>query len=77
MSYDNYGYPVMKITQKQVDKHLFLCDKFDSNVELPEYELVEDESEAEMIGAWYGTPTRNNKPGIMYIGILPDGSSHS
>ena len=77
MSYDNYGYPVMKITQKQVDKHLFLCDKFDSNVELPEYEVVEDESEAEMIGAWYGHATTDNKPGIMYIGILPDGSSHS
>ena len=75
---DEYGYPLMKITQKQVDKHLFLCDKFDCNVELPQHELVTEEKEAQMIGAWYGTPDpRNNRPGIMYIGIHPDGSSHS
>jgi hypothetical protein len=74
---EEYEPPTMKITQKQVDKHLHLCDKFDCKVELPAYELVEDESEADQIGAWYGRANSNNKPGIMYIGILPDGSSHS
>ena len=78
MSSGEYQYPVLKITRKQIEKHIFLCDKFDCSVELPEHLVVADEKDAEMMGAWYGTPhPRNKKPGIMYIGILPDGSSHS
>ncbi len=65
------------ITEKQVAKHLFLCDRFNSNVQLPDgYVITEDEDEAQSMGAWFGEP-RNDKPGAMYIAILPDGSSHS
>ena len=76
MSSGEYQYPVLKITQKQIEKHIFLCDKFDCSVELPEHLVVADEKEADMMGAWFGEP-RNDKPGAMYIAILPDGSSHS
>jgi hypothetical protein len=78
MSHD-YEYPALKITQKQVDKHLFLCERFNCNVELGDYQLVESESDADQMGAWYGKSRDPNseKPGIMYIAILPDGSSHS
>jgi hypothetical protein len=78
MSYEDYDYPVLKITQKQIDKHNLLCEKFDCKVKLPiGYEIVDDESQADQMGAWYGNSTSDDKPGIMYIGILPDGSSHS
>ena len=76
MSSGEYQYPVLKITRKQIEKHIFLCDKFDCNVELPEHLVVADEKEADTMGAWFGEP-RNDKPGAMYIAILPDGSSHS
>jgi len=76
MSYED---GILKITQKQIDKHKFLCERFSCNVELRNYQLVESESDADQIGAWYGKPRDPNseKPGIMYIAILPDGSSHS
>tara|TARA_Y100000310_G_scaffold331036_1_gene403870 strand:+ start:135 stop:401 length:267 start_codon:yes stop_codon:yes gene_type:complete len=74
-----YVYPKLKITQKQIDKHNLLCERFKCNVALPlDYEIVEDESDAETMGAWYGmSKDVSKKPGIMYIAILPDGSSHS
>jgi len=67
----------MKLTWKQVDKYVTLCDKFDepSQLEDIDYVLVR-EQEAEPMGGWYG-PGNDKMPGSMYIVILPDGSSHS
>lgn len=61
---------MLKVTQKQIDKHDFLNSHNNRGrepVKLPEVEIV-PESEAQNIGAVYGT---------IYICILPDGSSHS
>lgn len=67
----------LKLTQKQLDKHIILCDRFDFNTTMAiDYVIVEDEKEADEVGAWYGAP-RDRRPGKQYITILPDGSSHS
>ena len=60
---------MLKITQVQKDKHEDLCARFKAEVSLGDYKIVPQNSkEADMISAYYGS---------IYIGILPDGSSHS
>lgn len=67
----------MKLTWKQIDKYVYLCERFKEQSQLGniEYTIV-CEQDAESMGGWYG-PGNDKKPGSMYIVILPDGSSHS
>jgi hypothetical protein len=59
---------MLKVTQKQVDKHNALNKRFNAENTFPDGHEIVPEREAQSIGGTYGS---------MYICILPDGSSHS
>lgn len=67
----------LKLTWKQVDKYIDLCERWDEAPQLQDmdYSLVKEE-QADSMGGWYG-PGDEYKPGRMYIVIQPDGHSHS
>lgn len=58
----------LPITKAQLDKHNELNERFKTDVTFPDGFRLVSESEAQNIGATYGS---------IYICILPDGSSHS
>ncbi len=65
----------LKLTWKQVDKYLNICERWGEEPQLQdmEYSLVKEE-EAQPLGGWFG-PGNDKKPGSQYIVIQPDGHS--
>ncbi len=66
----------LKLTWKQVDKYVTICERWNEEPQLHdiEYSLVVKEEEAQPFGSWFG-PGNHKKPGSQYIVIQPDGYS--
>ena len=71
----------MKVTQAQIDAlykvYLRWQNKTAHDIMPREFEVVPSEECPGYIGIWVGTPTDSTPHGSMYLGIEPDGYTHS